>query len=136
MLSWDELCQKIGETPLYQKFKPTTYTVNWGSRPRGQGKRSGGMIRGAMSDCPTGEKEYINYFGNIPEAQTNPEDFRLMDVFTTVHYLKAREFGLNHNQAMVFAIVQSGYINIPKDQIMDRIYFYGEIGTASPAPQG
>ncbi len=34
---------------------------DWGARSRGQGKRSGGMVRGAMAAVPTGIRRYPDF---------------------------------------------------------------------------
>jgi len=50
------------------KANPDRYTtsnvIDWGGR-RGQGKRMGRMIRGAMSDAPQGKKSYISIIGKL-----------------------------------------------------------------------
>lgn len=37
--------------------------VDWGSMPRGAGKRHGRMVMGGMSDPPRGKKTYANILG-------------------------------------------------------------------------
>ena len=89
----------IEDTPLYKKFPPKTYTIDWGN-PNQQGKRSGKMVTGGMSDAPKGKKTYIDLLGNIPEKQTNPDDFRGLTTIDKIDYLHAREYGLGHEKAM------------------------------------
>lgn len=127
----DELFNAIGNTKLYQKYKPTETSVDWGiGKARGQGKRVGNMIIGAMSDAPQGKKTYVDLVGNVPEYKTIPEDFKGMENVDKINYLKAREYGLNHDQAMVYQIVKNDNNGLTDNQIMDRINHFQEI--ASP----
>ena len=103
---------KIQDVPLYKKFPPKTYTINWGNTNK-QGKRTGKMIIGGMSNAPQGKKIYIDLLGNVPEKQTNPDDFRGLTEIDKVDYLHAREYGLNHEKSLDYMykkmIERSGY---------------------------
>ncbi len=88
------------------KFEPTTFEIDWGPRPRGQGKRVGKMVTGAMSDVTIqGKKKYKNPFGNLPDYDDKQvkEDTDLLDRHETERYLRARSAGLDHENAMRFA---------------------------------
>jgi len=91
----------IENTPLYKKYPPKTYAIDWGSTKQ-QGKRSGNMVVGGMSNAPKGKKTYIDLLGNIPEKQTNPDDFRGLIEIDKINYLHAREYGLNHEGALTY----------------------------------
>lgn len=93
----DELRFAIEATP--NTVKPTTRTEDWGSN-RGHGKRSGGMVAGAMSAAPQGKKTYTNVVGSLPEAEAN-EVNQTWDGRPPAEYMKARSGGLDHDQAML-----------------------------------
>ncbi|AZV56086.1 LPD38 domain-containing protein [Clostridium sp. AWRP] len=124
----NQLFKAIDETPLFNKYKPSQNTVDWGNgKTKGQGKRIGNMVMGAMGDAPQGKKTYINLVGNVPEFQTNADDFKGMSELNKTNYLKAREYGLNHNQAMVYEIVKNNSHGLTDSQVMDRIKNYENI---------
>ena len=81
------------------KFK----TVDWGPRPRGQGKRNGGMIMGAMSDAPTGKKSYVDYAKTFNLSKDQAEEVGYWGYsHPAFHiYWRARASGLNHDAAML-----------------------------------
>jgi len=82
-----------------------TYTIDWGPRKRGQGKRSGGMIVGAMGGGIVGKKEYT-----VPDlsefTDEQQEDLSLLEHFyQVVKYYKGISFGLSHIQSMYYALI-------------------------------
>jgi acetyl-CoA acetyltransferase len=84
------------------KWDVKKYTIDWGAKQRGQGKRiGGGMIVGSMSDAPTGKKEYISILGNLPEYEEVKQHFG--SEYEQLAYLKARNYGMNREQAEKFA---------------------------------
>lgn len=81
------------------------YSVDWGTN-RGQGKRGGGMVRGAMSDPPKGVKTYLNSFAKLPEDEA--KEIRLHDDHERNLYSKARTAGLSHESAMRYMYAETG----------------------------
>ncbi|MGB0717154.1 MAG: hypothetical protein ACPGXK_14845, partial [Phycisphaerae bacterium] len=81
-MSGDELNDAINSTK--NTFAPGDPLVeDWGSS-RGQGKRSGYMVQGAMGDPPRGKKIYRgNPFENVPEYQNDPEVKSELDAMRT-----------------------------------------------------
>lgn len=82
-----------------------TKTIDWGSKSRGQGKRSGHMVTGSMSAAPTGVKTYQGIdLGRYIETDKEREDLKwLRDTYRRVAYDRARQFGCNHIESMVYA---------------------------------
>lgn len=89
---------------------------DWGNG-RGQGKRSGGTVRGAMSDAPRGVKTYRDYErapGVTPEIW---KQVRLLE---------------DEQKAEAIGGIQAG---VPFDEVMRRVYGQGEpAAEAPPAP--
>jgi hypothetical protein len=93
------------------KFPPTWDTVDWGPRKRGQGKRIGHMVVGAMSDAPVGERQYADLFGGLPDRDAHKADLDLLLTGDTskhlaLTYLKARSLGLPHGPAFTLALLR------------------------------
>lgn len=87
----------------------TERVEDWGSG-RGQGKRSGGMVRGAMGDPPRGKKTYRNPVGALPaeegkEAMLAFGDSQHGDLDT---YARARALGMDHDDAMLLTYRDGG----------------------------
>lgn len=75
---------------------------DWGSG-RGQGRRSGGQIKGSMSDAPKGRKTYTTLDKEklgITSQQVNEIGILDDQYGTKERYLQGRAIGLNHDQAM------------------------------------
>lgn len=88
-------------------YRPLTVTINHGPREHGQGRRSGGMVKGSMSAAPAGIRVYTNLFGNLPDYRKISKDFYPIPrpAFSRPHfYLKARDYGLDHTLARWFCI--------------------------------
>ena len=118
-MSPDELAAHIESQPI--GGFATTRTEDWGSN-RGQGKRMGGMVRGAMSDPPKGVKTYVDRFGKL--SREEQEEASSLDGGSQNDYAKARNAGLSHDDAMVWAYEKNGEVepgfthkrmNEPKD---------------------
>lgn len=62
----DEMLQAAISKAEQYKFAEK-YTVDWGPRPRGQGRRFGKMVRGAMCGALYGVQEYIDPFYLVEE---------------------------------------------------------------------
>ncbi len=83
-----------------------TSTINWGPKKRGQGKRSGGTIKGSMSAAPYGIKtyfgvdisEYLNDFAGDMK-------WLLGNGCRMCRYYKARKFGCNQIEARLYAML-------------------------------
>lgn len=125
-LTKKQLFAAIDKTEPYQKYKPTQTVVDWGNG-RGQGKRSGKMVVGAMGDAPKGKKTYTNIVGGVPDYEKHKVDFTNMTERDKLNYLKAREYGLNHEQAMIYQLANSGKHELSDEKIMERIeHFAGK----------
>jgi len=96
---------KISSKQIREKFPPIKTTIDWGDK-RGQGKRSGGMVKGAMSDVSLrGEKTYTDLLGGVKEIQDDPNDLIILSNDNIkFRYLKARTYGFDHVSATNFAI--------------------------------
>ncbi|NEZ72088.1 hypothetical protein EXM36_17070 [Clostridium botulinum] len=122
----NKLFEEIKNTKIYQKYKPTYYEIDWGDT-RAQGKRVGGMVLGAMSSGPKGVQTYTNLLGNIPEYKTNKKSFiSLRDEHRQIWYLKAREYGLNHKQALIYAVASDGKYNLSDSKILKLLNENGD----------
>jgi len=78
-------------------------TVDWGSRARGQGKRSGGMAVGAMSDAPIGKKKYGNIFAKLPDYDKIRDEVHGIEITGRAQYTKARDAGFDHDTSLFHA---------------------------------
>ncbi|MGH0053399.1 MAG: hypothetical protein ACQ5SW_08440, partial [Sphaerochaetaceae bacterium] len=101
------------------EYKPNTRTITAPSSAsmRGQGKRVGGMVMGAMGGYGGTETvtDYNEQLLKFEELKDNPDQLKMLnnDMASAMvgskakpqeYYLKAREYGLDHDKAMVFAI--------------------------------
>ena len=76
--------------------------VDWGPRKRGQGRRFGTMIRGAMSDAPVGNKQYVDVLGNAPlNAKQKEEADNIRDTYQKFMFAKALEAGFSPDVAFL-----------------------------------
>lgn len=102
-----ELERAVLQTP--NAFAPTSHVEDWGSG-RGQGKRFGGQVMGGMADPPRGKKTYHDIFGNLPDYAAVGQELHAFHSRPleypgfAVRYLKARSFGMEHEDAINFAI--------------------------------
>ena len=99
----ENILEKIKNVKL-EKYKPTTYTIDWGKQKR-QGKRIGKMIVGSMGDISLqGKKEYTDILGSFDKE----EQAEARQYFNKTHeqylYAQAREYGLNKDDAIDFVI--------------------------------
>jgi len=83
-----------------------TSTQDWGTS-RGQGKRVGGMVMGAMSDMK-GKKQYSDIIGKLDENERK-EVYEIVDQgglqkIQLLNYAKAREAGYSHETALDYMI--------------------------------
>jgi len=79
-------------------------TIDWGAMPRGQGKRSGGMVKGSMSGAPRGIKKYFGIDMSKYMEDWELTVWRTMNINEKARYYKAREFGCNKIEARLYAI--------------------------------
>lgn len=80
--------------------------IDWGNSMRWQGKRSGGMVRGAMSADIRGIRKYPYIVINIPDYDTVKDDLKALsfDRVEMRRYQKARNAEFNHRIAAIYAI--------------------------------
>lgn len=109
---WEMTSQEMEEAinnakPI--KTETVETVVDWGSG-RGQGKRSGGMIKGSMSDMNVrGKKTYRQmklYDGDVSGSgkdRTRQQDFDTLSNYAADQYLKARAIGIDHDIALFYA---------------------------------
>ena len=106
------------------KFMPTEFQIDWGPRQRGQGRRAGGMVMGAMSGAPTGIKTYTNRLGNLPKEQA---DAVCKTSLRDSHHgldmcLRALSAGFNVNQAIVIGLAADN--ETTWNNSLKRVKFY------------
>lgn len=100
----DQFKEKIMKTEI-KKYKPTKTVIDWGKQKQ-QGKRIGNMVVGAMGDISLqGKKEYTRILGGLPEYEEIKDDFdsSVEGEFMKLAYLKAREYGFDKEQSLLFA---------------------------------
>lgn len=92
----------------------TTREEDWGKQQSGK-RIGGGQVMGGMSNAPTGKKQYTDPLGTLKE--TEPENYNeanelfLDNEIYKKEYAKARESGLNHNQAYSYVSYRIGDIS-------------------------
>jgi len=87
---------------------PTSVSyIDWGSKKRGQGRRSGSTILGSMSAARYGIVKYVGVDFRKYKADWNGEIMKLLsyDGSRMSRYYKAREFGCNQIEARLYAII-------------------------------
>ncbi|WP_027854707.1 LPD38 domain-containing protein [Marinobacterium litorale] len=97
----------------------SSYQVDWGDMPKGQGKRSGGMVMGGMSDAVAlqGVKSYGDFLGKLKETEPeNYEDASLTlsgggDRPSQIRYAKLRLAGYGHDEALQYVVLRSEEAN-------------------------
>lgn len=77
--------------------------VDWGQQ-RGQGKRSGSMVKGSMGINLRGVQRYQSVKIDVPDLDIIKQDLRRRPLHELFRYQKARNAGFNHNIAMIYAI--------------------------------
>lgn len=113
-MSNDELEAHIQGQPkdLFQEV----FEVDYGNPMRGQGKRSGGMVRGAMFDVSLrGKKKDVDPFAKL--NLTDEERIEIGGPMDTnyLKYTKARAAGFGHGTAMVYSYRDGGSIQKARD---------------------
>lgn len=84
-------------------ISPHSQVIDWGTR-RGQGRRAGGAVKGAMSDASIqGKKTYVNEFRSLPDYAEIRTEVNELNPIEGDAYLRARSFGLGHEAAMRYA---------------------------------
>jgi len=120
----EDFVKRILDTKI-EKYKPTTYTIDWGSlRSQQQGKRSNGMVKGSMGDMTLqGEKEYKHILGGLPEYENIKNEFgnSVEGEQMKVAYLKAREAGFNQEESLDFAYTLFEPENLLYKKLKDNI---------------
>jgi hypothetical protein len=113
--TWEELDEAVMNCPDKYIAEPIERSIDWG-RPRSQGKRSGGMVKGSMSAALRGVKIYrgFNYFINLPDYEQIKPDIKF--IHSPYRYKKARDYGLDHEIARVF----SGWPDIAYQRLVEK----------------
>ncbi len=79
-----------------------TMEIDYGRLPRGQGKRVGGMVMGAMgSGLLQGKKQYSHIVGNLPDQERS--EIAPLEKIAQIAYAKARSVGFSHDEAALSA---------------------------------
>lgn len=126
-LSISELDHAIKNTPPIPSKK---WEEDWGSN-RGQGKRSGYMVKGAMADPPRGKKTYTSILGNIDIPEGERDWMGSLDQHVQMAYNKARAYGLDHDHALSYAFgVDDG---VGAEYLHDHIH--NGLPTPKPEPE-
>ena len=82
-----------------------SHQIDWGPKKRGQGKRSGGTIKGSMSAAPNGIKTYYGIDNSKYKNDFIDDQYRLVrELWQLARYYKSREFGCNHIESLYYAI--------------------------------
>lgn len=77
--------------------------VDWGQPERGQGRRSGGMVKGSMSNAPRGVKLYTSLIAKLPERDHDDlKGFGIWGLGSQLSYVRARAGGYSHEAAIAF----------------------------------
>ena len=76
--------------------------VDWGAS-RGQGKRSGRMVMGAMSDAAKGKKKYYDILGNAKLNRRDREEADSLSDLQKHMFAKALEAGFETDVAFLVA---------------------------------
>ena len=80
-----------------------SFEIDWGSS-RGQGRRRGPMVLGAMSDISIrGVKKYSNLIAKLDLEGEDKLEVEGMPRLELIAYLQARAAGLDHNLSACFA---------------------------------
>jgi hypothetical protein len=96
----DELLAAIAAQP---KLPYATVSAYPHKHKRGQGKRSGGMVKGAMSYG--GSSATSDLFGLLVKEMSREDviDLRSLVGRQIIDYSQARAYGLNHENALLYA---------------------------------
>lgn len=106
----DEMLQAAISKAEQYKFAEK-YTVDWGPRPKGQGRRFGNMIRGSMSGALYGVQEYIDPFYNLGLSAEERDEIGVFTMPEQARYLKARSAGFDHDYAMAYCFDNVGGVS-------------------------
>ena len=80
-----------------------SHEVDWGTSRRGQGKRRGGMVMGAMSDAPKGKKSYVDVLGKASLNRSDKEESDSLTNHQKLMFAKALEVGFSTDVAFLVA---------------------------------
>ena len=100
----------------------TTREEDWGKQQ--SGKRIGqGQVMGGMSNAPTGKKQYTDPLGTLKETElenyNEANELFLDNEIYKKEYAKARESGLDHNQAYSYVSYRIG--DISEKEFLDSL---------------
>lgn len=78
--------------------------IDYGNSMRGQGKRSGGQVKGGMFDASLrGKKVYTNSVRGLPDYKEVRQDVEDLESHEQPRYAQARAAGFNHDTSMLVA---------------------------------
>lgn len=103
--------EAVTNTQIAERYPPVVSVEDWGRRPRGQGRRVGGMITGGMADISVqGKKSYSDPIGNVLDL--TPEDRISLQAMQGAlasrameRYLRARVAGHSNDVAMLYTLM-------------------------------
>lgn len=85
------------------KIPEISKQIDWGTKKKGQGRRSGDTILGSMSAAPYGIKTYYGVDISKYLSDWPFEVFKYLDNHERARYYKAREYGCNKIEARLYA---------------------------------
>jgi hypothetical protein len=77
--------------------------IDWG-RPKSQGRRICGIVKGGMSNAPVGVKTYVSEIPDYPEFHNNEGNIKSTSGNWYL-YSKGRALGLSHREAGCLCIL-------------------------------
>lgn len=101
MISEEDFWKAIDTSPADQFV--TSEVIDWGGMPKGQGRRRGGMVMGAMSDAVRGKKSYAKILGSAPLNEEEMLEASAMEKPQQVMIARALAVGLPSDVAFVVA---------------------------------
>jgi hypothetical protein len=96
----DKVTAKDIEKAFPSFYKVTTEKIG---HQRGQGKRMGGMVMGAMSTTGLTIRSQPNKWNDFNITQPQKDEVNLVDDIQKLWYAQARTAGAGHNTAMLYA---------------------------------
>jgi len=87
------------------EIKIANIQIDWGQQKR-QGKRIGNTIIGSMSNAPSGITTYQSVGLSEYHTEDTEQDLRNLNGIQTCKYYRARKFGCNHIEAMVYSVMK------------------------------
>ena len=97
-----EIHEQVQAAPVDFSYKQTQ--IDWGTS-KGQGKRSGGMVKGGMGFGTSGIVSYS--FVDLTEYKDElaKDGHHKMIEGAQIEYIRARQFGLTHIESVMYAVL-------------------------------